>query len=101
MTSPTLSDALRIVAAGGHVADEPGLLAASAWQLDTYAAVIDQLVTDLARRSWLTTAEVLVTVGPHVAQIVTERGLQATDGAGGRYTGSHQVSSPQNGRETA
>ena len=65
MTAPTLSDALRIVAAGGHVPDERGLCAASAWQLDVY-------VTHIARLTGMSEAAVLVahesTHGPAAAE---------------------------------
>jgi hypothetical protein len=57
MTSPTLSDALRLVADHLPAEDPPDALAALAWRLDQRAAaaerVIDWLVRDLARRDAL------------------------------------------------
>lgn len=56
MTTP-LSDALRLVASGGHVPDERGLFAAAAHMVDQLDAQLDRLVDDLGRAKGLRFAQ--------------------------------------------
>lgn len=67
MTSSVLMDALKIVADGGRVPDQPDLFAAA-------MHMVNRLVTDVARLRGVSEATVRVSVGLETATRTTERG---------------------------